>query len=376
MGRSRFGMACAVEHRRLRPRHHTPNSKNLTRLSADSSIRRSRRPPLRRGRRIPAGRVCRRRALSQARRARPRPRSSGQSSSLGPDTTVSRVEGSRPLRVFSEYLGIDTTAGQLTAFSCCQLRLRDQDRRAPWVRCRFAWSFAPGCRFQSNAAVRGSRGVFAATSSGVIAREYSISVWGFLPGGSRPSRACAPGHPSWGLPPDRVRPRLRSPQIVIASTAARCFRRLSQRNRRCRLIAGTPRLQPWASVGSGPRHDQPRQRGVADVPQAHASPAAPAAYAPGCPELGSTARCACERVSRRRSDRLGSKYLGLSTRPRAGVDTTDPGPLIPTNRGAETISVAPAAKRARPHRVIAAEHRRCRLQLSVAAPKTRQGRRS
>jgi hypothetical protein len=25
-------------------------------------------------------------------------------------------------------------------------------------------------------------------------------------------RACAPGHPSWGLPPDRVHPRLHSPQ--------------------------------------------------------------------------------------------------------------------------------------------------------------------
>jgi hypothetical protein len=56
---------------------------------------------------------------------------------VGPDTTVFRVEGSR-LRVFSEYLGIDTAAGPLTGVSCCQLRLRDQDRRAPWVRCRFA----------------------------------------------------------------------------------------------------------------------------------------------------------------------------------------------------------------------------------------------
>ena len=58
-------------------------------------------------------------------------------------------------------------------------------------------------------------------------------------------------------------------------------------------------------------------------------------------------------------------------RPRAGVETRA---LIPTNRGVETISVAPPAKRARPHRVLAAEHPRCRLQLSVAAPKTRQGR--
>jgi hypothetical protein len=38
---------------------------------------------------------------------------------VGPDTTVFRVEGFRSLRVFSEYLGIDTTAGQLTAVSCC-----------------------------------------------------------------------------------------------------------------------------------------------------------------------------------------------------------------------------------------------------------------
>ena len=70
----------------------------------------------------------------------------------------------------------------------------------------------------------------------------------------------------------------------------------------------------------------------------------------------------------------GIAYLGLGKRPRAGVDTTDPGPLIP--RGVETIWVARAAKRARPPRVIAAEDRRCRLQLAVAAPKTRQGRRS
>ena len=61
-------------------------------------------------------------------------------------------------------------------------------------------------------------------------------------------------------------------------------------------------------------------------------------------------------------------------RARAGVETTDAGALIPTNPGVETISVAPTAKRARPRRVIAAEHPRCRLRLSVAAPKTRQGR--
>ena len=36
-----------------------------------------------------------------------------------PDTTVFHVEASRSLRVLSEYLGIDTTAGQLTAVSCC-----------------------------------------------------------------------------------------------------------------------------------------------------------------------------------------------------------------------------------------------------------------
>jgi hypothetical protein len=34
---------------------------------------------------------------------------------VGPDTTVCRVEGSRSLRVCSEYLGIDTTAAQLPA---------------------------------------------------------------------------------------------------------------------------------------------------------------------------------------------------------------------------------------------------------------------
>ena len=35
-----------------------------------------------------------------------------------PDTTVFRVEASRSLRVFSEYLCIDPTPGQLTAVSC------------------------------------------------------------------------------------------------------------------------------------------------------------------------------------------------------------------------------------------------------------------
>jgi len=38
---------------------------------------------------------------------------------VGPDAAVIRVEGSRSLQVFSEYLGIDPTAGQLTAVSCC-----------------------------------------------------------------------------------------------------------------------------------------------------------------------------------------------------------------------------------------------------------------
>jgi hypothetical protein len=34
---------------------------------------------------------------------------------VGPDTTVFRVEGSRLLQVFSEYLGIDTTTGSCPA---------------------------------------------------------------------------------------------------------------------------------------------------------------------------------------------------------------------------------------------------------------------
>jgi hypothetical protein len=50
----------------------------------------------------------RRRALSPARHARPRPHSSGRGL-RGPDTTVFRVEGSQLLQVFSAYLGIDTT---------------------------------------------------------------------------------------------------------------------------------------------------------------------------------------------------------------------------------------------------------------------------
>ena len=37
---------------------------------------------------------------------------------MGLDTTVFRVEASRSLRVFSEYLCIDPTPGQLTAVSC------------------------------------------------------------------------------------------------------------------------------------------------------------------------------------------------------------------------------------------------------------------
>ena len=94
----------------------------------------------------------------------------------------------------------------------------------------------------------------------------------------------------------------------------------------------------------------------------------------GDPHTGGVHQTLPDRVRLELLAVIGAKYLGLSKRPRAGVDTTDPGPLIPTYRGVETISVAAAAKRARPRRVIAAEHRRCRLQPSVAAPKTRQGR--
>jgi hypothetical protein len=38
---------------------------------------------------------------------------------MGPDTALFRVEGSRSLRVFSAYLGIGTTAGQLPAAVSC-----------------------------------------------------------------------------------------------------------------------------------------------------------------------------------------------------------------------------------------------------------------
>ena len=39
---------------------------------------------------------------------------------VGPDTTVFRVEGSRSLQVFSEYLGIDTTTGSCPAAMSAQ----------------------------------------------------------------------------------------------------------------------------------------------------------------------------------------------------------------------------------------------------------------
>jgi hypothetical protein len=39
---------------------------------------------------------------------------------VGPDTTVYRVEGSRSLQVFSEYLGIDTTTGSCAAAMSAQ----------------------------------------------------------------------------------------------------------------------------------------------------------------------------------------------------------------------------------------------------------------
>ena len=39
---------------------------------------------------------------------------------VGPDTTVYRVEGSRSLQVFSEYLGIDTTTGSCPAAMSAQ----------------------------------------------------------------------------------------------------------------------------------------------------------------------------------------------------------------------------------------------------------------
>jgi hypothetical protein len=39
---------------------------------------------------------------------------------VGPDTTVFRIEGSRSLQVFSEYLGIDTTTGSCPAAMSAQ----------------------------------------------------------------------------------------------------------------------------------------------------------------------------------------------------------------------------------------------------------------
>jgi hypothetical protein len=73
-----------------------------------------------------------------------------------------------------------------------------------------------------------SRGVIAATSSAVVAQEYSTSVWGSSWRQSA-QRACGPGHRSWGFPPDRV-----------------------HRDSIRRKIAGIPRLQPRAR--SGLRH--------------------------------------------------------------------------------------------------------------------------
>src|SRR5688572_28552202 len=59
----------------------------------------------------------RRRALSPARHARPRPHSSGRGL-RGPDATVFRVAGFRLLQAFSAYLGIDTTTTTTTTGSC------------------------------------------------------------------------------------------------------------------------------------------------------------------------------------------------------------------------------------------------------------------
>jgi hypothetical protein len=172
------------------------------------------------------------------------------------------------------------------------------------------WSFALTTvgAFNPTTPSSRSRGVIAATSSGVIAREYSTSVWGFFLAAVGPAGLARRDTPVGVCRIASIRDSIRR-RIAIASPAARCFRRLPQRNRRCRLIAGIPRHSATGSVGSASRHDQPRQQGAADVPQAHASPAAPAAYAPGRPELGTTEHCACERVSRYRSDRWGRNIL-------------------------------------------------------------------
>jgi len=173
------------------------------------------------------------------------------------------------------------------------------------------WSFAPhhSWRFQmqrrrTHAPEESSQPPPQESSRENIRPVSEVSCWR-----QSAQRACAPGHPSWGLPPDRVHRRLYSPQ-----------------NRHS--IDGRSMLPPPAATPSPlpthsrdpvafshglgtvcARHDQPRQRGAADVPQAHASPAGPAAYAPGRPELGTTERCAFERVSRYRSDRWGPNIL-------------------------------------------------------------------
>ena len=80
LGRSRFGMARAVERRRFRPRHHTPNPKILTAVEHRQLDPWIAQAPLRRGRSLPGRlRSCDNASSGacEARAATSRPRSGG-----------------------------------------------------------------------------------------------------------------------------------------------------------------------------------------------------------------------------------------------------------------------------------------------------------
>jgi hypothetical protein len=151
------------------------------------------------------------------------------------------------------------------------------------------WSFAPhhGWRFQSSDAVLTLPG----SHRSHLLRSHRARIFdqclGLLPGGSRPNSACAPGHPSWGGFAAGSRP---SATPFAANRHSIDGRSMLPPPAATQSPLPThsrdPTTSATGSVGSASRHDQPRQRGAADVSQAHASPAALASYAPDRPESG------------------------------------------------------------------------------------------
>jgi hypothetical protein len=115
------------------------------------------------------------------------------------------------------------------------------------------WSFAPhhGWRFQSNdAALRLPRSHRSHLLRTHRAR-YSTGDWCFSWRQSA-QQAGAPGHPSWGLPPDGVHPRLHSPQNRHRIDGRSMHPPPAATQSPLPSHSRIPRLQPWAR--SGPRH--------------------------------------------------------------------------------------------------------------------------